>query len=77
MYILKADIQKQYNSYRLVYRIFNYSPLNQLSRLLILMNNRRVLIGDPVAEKAVAEKTIAEAVNDIANIADKNVIGEI
>ena len=60
-----------------MYYIFNYPSLNQLSRLLISINNRRILIGDSIAEKAVAEKTITKAIDDIADTADKNVIDEI
>ena len=62
-------MRKQYNSYRLVRYIFNYSPLNQLSRLLVSINNRRVSIDD-----STTEKTIAKTINDIANTANKNVI---
>ena len=77
VYILKADMQKQHDSYRLVHRIFNYPPLDQPSRLLVSVDNRRVSVGDPVAEKAVAGKAVAETVDDIAGTADEDVIGEI
>lgn len=69
-------MREQHNSCRLIRRIFNYPSLNQPSRLSISVNNRRVSIDDPIAEKTNA-KTITKTVNDIVNTANKNVIDEI
>ena len=69
MYVLKADMQEQHDSCRLVRRISNHPPLDQPSRLLVSVDNRRVSVGDPAAGKAVAE-----AVDDIAGTAGEDVI---